>query len=290
VGRFYLRRAFRIYPLWLVVLALTVLVKLPTSPTYAPAFHFYEARPVEILNNVFLTFNLFSQIPRSFDPQGGAHIVGASWSLAVEMQMYLFLPVLFFFARSVRQLWPLIVIDGFVIVYDRVMLNASDTNLLACVPYFLPGIIAYVLTKKHRPMLPAWLFFPFLLAYVTVHHSIGTVRATRYFCLLLGMMLPLFHQVRWRPVVRFSHLIARYSYGIYLCHMGAIAIADYYLRGHSPTLRAVGYLSFLIAAPVVLYHVVEKPMIRLGSRLAGHLESGREPETNEQNLSIEPAP
>jgi peptidoglycan/LPS O-acetylase OafA/YrhL len=290
VGRFYLRRVFRIYPLWLVVLALTILVKLPISPAYAPAFRFYEARPMEILHNVLLTFNLFCLGPNKADTGGGAHIVGASWSLAVEVQMYLFLPVLFFFARSMRQLWPLIAIDGFVILYDRILLSATDTNLLGCVPYFLPGIIAYVLTKKQRPMVPAWVFPLFLLVYVAVHRSIGTVRATRFFCLLLGLMLPMFHQVSWRPVVRVSHLIARYSYGIYLCHMGAIAIGDYYLRDHSHGVRAAGYLGFLIAAAVVLYHTIEKPMIRLGSKLASHVETGKEPTMNEENLSLEPAP
>src|SRR5579875_3289367 len=40
--RFYVRRAFRIYPLWLVVLGLTVLLRYPASPAFAPAFAFYR--------------------------------------------------------------------------------------------------------------------------------------------------------------------------------------------------------------------------------------------------------
>ena len=57
-GRFYIRRAFRIYPLWLVILTLTLLAKLPISPVHAPQFSYYAAPLREIVSNYFLAFNV----------------------------------------------------------------------------------------------------------------------------------------------------------------------------------------------------------------------------------------
>jgi peptidoglycan/LPS O-acetylase OafA/YrhL len=290
VGRFYVRRAFRIYPLWLVILALTILVKLPISPAYAPTFRYYAAPPMEVLNNVFLTFNLFCLHRGSPVFQTGANIVGASWSLAVEMQMYLFLPVLFFFIRSVRRLWPLLMLDIFIIAYNRMTLGADNSSLQACVPFFLPGVMAYVLLHKQRPIFPSWIYPIYLLSYIALHYRYGTLRATCFFCLFLGLTQPLFQQVTWKPLLRTAHLIARYSYGIYLCHMGAIVIGFYYLRNCNRVERAAGYLAFMIAAPVFFYHTVEKPMIVLGSKLARRIERGREPAMTEEALSLEPVP
>src|SRR5947209_4751166 len=82
VGRFYLRRSFRIYPLWLAVLACVLLMRLPQYP---PDYAFHWPHPQELLGNILLVGNL----------RGGVGLVGASWTLPIEMQMYLFLPFLF---------------------------------------------------------------------------------------------------------------------------------------------------------------------------------------------------
>ena len=96
--------------------------------------------------------------------------------------------------------------------------------------------------------------------------------------------------MNWEPLTRAAHLIARYSYGIYLCHIPAIAVAGYYLRPYPIPVRIAGFVVTVVIGPLILYHLVEKPMIRVGSRLASRIESGKEPPMNEQNLSLEPAP
>ena len=57
---------------------------------------------------------------------------------------------------------------------------------------------------------------------------------------------------------------ARYSYGVYLIHPFAIVIAIYLLRGQSVPVRVLGEVVPLLVLPVVAYHVLEHPMIRLG--------------------------
>jgi peptidoglycan/LPS O-acetylase OafA/YrhL len=282
-GRFYIRRLFRLFPLWLVVLAVVVGLHVPVSPPAAPAFRYIAVSGRELLANATMTMNLWF----------GPNIVGASWSLPIEAQMYLLLPLLFFYVRSTRALWVLLTIDALVIasVWSVLGIHAAPPATLAiCIPYFLPGVVAYTLTKKVRPCWPAWGFPLALAAMIAVDLRFGNLFRSSFFCLGIGLMLPLFRQIHWRPAVRTSHLIARYSYGIYLCHIPAICVGAYYLHGHSPAVRAVGTLITLVAAPVALYHWVEAPMIRLGSKLARRIESGPSPKVDEKTLSLEPAP
>jgi peptidoglycan/LPS O-acetylase OafA/YrhL len=153
VGHFYVRRAFRLYPLWLVVLAIVLLFHLPQSPE----FHFRMPGLREILFNAALLCNL----------RFGPNLVGASWTLPIEVQMYLFLPFLFFFARATRALWPLLVIDLFVMFYDRTNFPSFYSALPMCIPYFLPGIMGFVLSKRGGlKVLPGWAFPIFLFLIV----------------------------------------------------------------------------------------------------------------------------
>jgi peptidoglycan/LPS O-acetylase OafA/YrhL len=298
-GRFYIRRLFRLFPLWLVVLGLSVVLRIPASPRAAPGFAFHQPSVGELLANIFMTFNF----------QYGANVVGASWSLPIEAQMYLFLPPLFFFVRSERILWVLVALDAFIIFYVWSITPAGVASTLpTCIPFFLPGVMAYVVTRKTKPFLASNLFPLYLAAGVAAHLALGFlyhhfgIRHTpllvrfdplfnsAFFCLALGLTLPLFRQVQFAPVVRAAHLIARYSYGIYLCHIPAIVVTRYYLHDAPIALRLAGFFATIVLAPILLYHAIEEPMIRLGSRVARKVESGPEPRMNESNLSLEPAP
>jgi peptidoglycan/LPS O-acetylase OafA/YrhL len=223
--------------------------------------------------------------------------------------MYLFLPLLFFFIRSQRTLWVLILLDAFIFFYVWTITPAGvNATLLICVPFFLPGVMAYVIAKKSKPRFSSTLYPLYLAAGVSAHLALGfyyrhlsyrhTTPLVRYdllfnsafFCLALGLTLPLFHQVQFAPVVRAAHLIARYSYGIYLCHIPAIAVASHYLHDQPAIVRIAGFLATITLTPILLYHAIEEPMIKLGSRIARGIESGPEPRINESNLSLEPAP
>ena len=298
-GRFYIRRLFRLFPLWLVVLGLSVALRIPASPGFAPSFGFHQPSFGELLSNIFMTFNF----------QYGANIVGASWSLPIEAQMYLFLPLLFFFVRSQRTLWVLILLDAFTFLYVWTVTPAgANATLPLCVPFFLPGVMAYVIARKTKPRFSSMLYPVYLAAGIGAHLALGffyrhlayrhatplirydLLFNSAFFCLALGLTLPLFRQIEFAPVVRVAHLVARYSYGIYLCHIPAIVVASYYLHGLPAVVRVAGFLATFILAPIVLYHAIEEPMIKLGSRIARTIESGPEPPMNESNLSLEPAP
>ncbi len=279
VGQFYLRRMFRIYPLWLAVLALVLILHLPQFP---PDFVFHWPSARELLFNVLLLGNL----------KYGTLLVGASWTLPIEVQMYLFLPFLFFFARANRRVWPLIVIDLFVMFFDRLSYPAVYSGLPMCVAYFLPGVMAYTLSKKAGiARLPAWSFPVFLLGIVALDCYKGTYRMSWIFCLVLGLAIPTFKDMTAKPIQLASHYIAKYSYGIYLTHISALAIAIHVLRHHSREVRFAVFIGLFCVLPVAFYHAVEEPMIRLGARLASRIKTARPvPRITENELELEMAP
>jgi peptidoglycan/LPS O-acetylase OafA/YrhL len=67
------------------------------------------------------------------------------------------------------------------------------------------------------------------------------------------------------------HYIARYSYGIYLTHFVCIWFAFAELARLPLGLRWLVFVTTAGAAPVVLYHMVEAPMISLGHRIVNSL-------------------
>ena len=281
VGRFYIRRVFRIYPLWIALLLLTLWSRLPMSPELAPAFRYVDVGHWEVLANLLLVQNLWF----------GSRVAGVSWTLPIEVQMYLFLPFLFFFVRSTRALWALLLIDGFVMVYAIRSLPPVSSTLLTCAPYFIAGVIAYQLSKKKGlQVLPGWSFPIFFFGMITLDHFFGSFRHAWFFCLALGLALPLFRDMTSSSVKIASHYVARYSYGVYLFHPVAICISIYLLREHSPALRVASFLGAVTVLPVAFYHGLEAPMIRYGARLAKRLQPGVAPRLTERAMELEPAP
>ena len=282
VWRFYVRRAFRLFPLWWAVLTLYVLFRIPISPDDSGLFVYHAPAGLAWLWQYLLLFD--------FKGTGGASVVCASWSLPLEAQMYVVLPLLFWCAIRWRRLWPLLAIDLAAIAFDLFRFKMQVTNLPMAFPYFVPGVMAYLLYKRTTPKLPAWTFVPWIALLVTLGHWHGNYREEWLFCLLLGLTLPFFRELSWNPLLRICHLIARYSYGIYLCHGIAIAVGVYELRGQNLAVRIFAYLATLVGLSVGFYHWLEKPMILWGSRLAKKIERGPAPRMNERELSLEAAP
>jgi peptidoglycan/LPS O-acetylase OafA/YrhL len=65
-------------------------------------------------------------------------------------------------------------------------------------------------------------------------------------------------------------VIAKYSYGIYLCHTPALWLA-YRKLALPDWQRGVVALLLTAAASVACYHAIEEPLIRVGTRLAARL-------------------
>jgi peptidoglycan/LPS O-acetylase OafA/YrhL len=90
--------------------------------------------------------------------------------------------------------------------------------------------------------------------------------------LALGLGLPMFRQMRANWAIVPCRIIAKYSYGIYLMHSFAILIGLDMLRRHSLGVRLLAEAVPLVVLPVLAYHLLENPLIKIGARVAAHAE------------------
>jgi peptidoglycan/LPS O-acetylase OafA/YrhL len=90
------------------------------------------------------------------------------------------------------------------------------------------------------------------------------------------MLLPMFREIEIPAFKKIFHSIAKYSYGIYLSHLPILWFAFAGMAGQPVALRAIVGIAMLVAVPVLLYHAIEDPFIRLGAALARGVSAKRE--------------
>ena len=269
---FFVRRAFRIYPLSLVCIGLVLALGMPGTAWES------VRRPigaVQLVSNLALTQNLtYSE-----------SILGPLWSLPYELQMYLLLPGVFRVVDRERglagalALWAAGVAAAF--VQPEV---AGRLDVVQFAPCFLAGAVAYALGRRVRARLP-FAALPAALAtlvcvYVAVAWRAGEAHprwAGWALCLSLGALLPFVTELRARwPRAAFRE-IARYSYGVYLFHMVALWIGFARLREAPLAVQFAAFLAALVALAVAGHHLVEKRGIDAGARIARRIAPGPRP-------------
>lgn len=265
---FLVQRIFRIYPLSIVIVLLCFGLGLPGS---LKGGHFV---PIALgwgglLSNLFLAQNITHTLS----------ITAPLWSLPYEMEMYLFLPVIYLLIRRRNVAIPLLLwlvaalvtrftyrMDVPSVVYTG--LRPGPPDLLIYAPCFLAGIVGYRLSETRRLQLPSFLW-PLLLALVSaVYLSRPSFGIGWGCCLCLGSAVPQFREISNATVRRVCQTIARYSYGIYLTHFVCIWLAFQALAALPVWLRWIAFAAMASIAPVLLYHGIERPMIRLGKKLS----------------------
>ncbi|MBS1853817.1 MAG: acyltransferase [Acidobacteria bacterium] len=253
-GSFYLRRAFRLYPLSMCCVTFAMI--LSRAPQLDATVRHW--RWTEYISNMALTVNLtYTDI-----------MVGGLWTLPLEMQMYLTLPLLFLIGRA-RPTLVLVILWVISIPVAILQPHVSGRlSVLGYTPCFLAGVIAWKLSLSAPRRFPGWLWpagflatWPFFL--VAEHDNSMSYRWA--FCLALGLSIPHFREIRFGPLRAAAHLIAKYSYGIYLSHV-AVIMWSFGL----PVPAAAKWAVFLLTAtvvPVMMYHGIERPMILVGQRV-----------------------
>lgn len=260
---FYIRRAFRIYPLAIFCIALVVLLGVPPLPWQ----QFAAPGAVDLASNLLLTTNLTRSDP----------VLAPLWSLPVEVQMYLVLPVIYLLTQRASDLRRIGAIYLFALAIAFVLPPLSARlGGAAYGPCFMAGIVAFALRTKVAARLPApfWTLFlaGIVIAYVVVEQvtpGIHHIALQSGICLAVGFAIPMFRQSSAAMFNRATHLIAKYSYGIYLFHCVALWMAYYWIKPPSAALQALLALVILVALSVASFHLLESPAIRLGARMSG---------------------
>jgi peptidoglycan/LPS O-acetylase OafA/YrhL len=286
--RFYLRRIFRIVPLFYAWLAMS----------WARDWLVYGVRhPLwEVLLNASFAFN--------FIPGKNEGFVWAGWTLGVEMLFYLLFPLIFrfvgtlvksllFFALSVGLAYAYSGLASRLPIADTVRESFLRTSLLVQMPVFALGIVAFFVYERFirgRSRSRAWAFLlvgAALLGYDSLIS--GRVPAVfwsmsgqgmLYSILLTGLTIaPL--GIFVNPVTRFY---GRISYSVYLNHPTFVLLlipayrVIYSLHiGVTAQYGACLLLTLLVLTAVAYatYHLIERPGMRLGNRLIRRLATGQ---------------
>jgi peptidoglycan/LPS O-acetylase OafA/YrhL len=264
VADFYVRRAFRIYPLAIVTIVGVTLAGIPAVP-WGEAV---PPTPGVVWANLALVQNLADRPP----------VLTPLWSLPLEVQMYLALPLIFVATRGGRRpgvaalLW-----GGGVLAGLQVSMNG--TYMAAFIPCFMSGVLAYCISQRREATLPFWSFGLVLGGGVALYLAVSAAinpwshshAAAWGVCLALGLMLPRFGETSSRALKRAAAWVARYSYGIYLSHMISMWLVFVVLGQQPLVVQFALLLGLLVIVPMALYHTIEAPCVRLGAVCAAWL-------------------
>jgi peptidoglycan/LPS O-acetylase OafA/YrhL len=253
---FYVRRWFRIYPL--SIFCVLIAYAFSASPRLEPVVRTWNMK--ELLANLSLTQDLFYKAP----------MVGGLWTLPLEVQMYVALPVLFVVFRN-RPLVRLFALWAATIPIAMLQPRVSGRlDVIGFVPCFLGGVIAWRISHLYGPKLPGWLW-PFGFAAIsTVWMSASREHNMLYrwaFCLVLGCAIPWFYQMGWTWLTVPAKLVARYSYGIYLSHIALMMLCFRQPTWPSKPALWAAFVALAVGTPIAIYHLLEHPMIGVGRKL-----------------------
>jgi peptidoglycan/LPS O-acetylase OafA/YrhL len=255
---FYVRRLFRIYPLSVVVVLLISIGRMASG---------LEVNGWQIASNLLLIQNITGHESRPFP----------LWSLAYEVQMYLVLPFLLPLARRHGPHVVALLQGGMIVLIFTLQSYGAETRLLQWVPGFLSGVLAYSLTGRVRPTLrPGVLFLGLALALsaALALRAAGVPNQPLYWgvSLVLGVIIPRCREIAPSWLASSAHLIATYSYGIYLTHIIALDFAFSSLPGQPMWMKLALFVLALLACSRVAYRYVEAPAIAIGAKLASRLQ------------------
>ncbi len=267
IPRFYIRRAWRIYPLAIVAVLLALALRVPIHSVHIGFPAPYD-RPDNgtILSNLLLVQNL------AIKPD----ILGVLWTLPIEVQMYLALPFCFLIARrGVRSLSLLVLAGAAAALATKAQLPIPGLwrlNTLIYVPCFLGGVLAYALLRRTRPArlspsLTLLAVVALMGAYFLLRGNYTWLAPQWAFCLALGVIIANGREMAASALSSAAHVIARYSYGIYLLHQIALWIALVAFAGAPLMARWAIFAFLVIVLPWSAFHLIEQPGIAIAQRI-----------------------
>jgi peptidoglycan/LPS O-acetylase OafA/YrhL len=235
IVNFYLRRIFRIYPLSIACIALVLLLHIPQVPDASYSGWQWS----EIASNLLLIQNITRR----------ADVITPLWTLPREFQMYLVLPFIFLLLQRFRSsLAVLILWFGF-------FAAVPSMPLLSCFPCFMGGVFAYQLARERTFRLPSWTW-PMAIALLLAAHvlAMATIlpdyRSDYLLCMFLGAVIPNVADLRDSWMTSAAKTVAKYSYGIYLCHDPVLWFAFSKLGWLPLWIRWFIFAALMILAPI----------------------------------------
>jgi peptidoglycan/LPS O-acetylase OafA/YrhL len=283
---FWVRRILRIWPLYYLIIAIGFGVLPPLSgevgkPAYSEAMRVHFVPFLLFLGNWTMAFVR----PIAYD------YLSILWSVCVEEQFYLFVPVMIAFVAPRFRIAAVVILMAAAIGTRWICASRSDAqpaivfNTLAQFDTILSGVLlALVLGwDRNRPRLRAWLRWlqwPLYILIVWGFCQRGLGRGTPFhrtwdlvgiwLCGVAIIMVAVWGAGWLRTVLSYSRVVwlGKISYGLYMYHEIPLwARRLYYLKGpwfaNREELLAIACLALTIALAAASYHWYERRFLEL---------------------------
>lgn len=278
---FFIRRALRIWPLYLVYVSGVSLLSVLVSTTDASVTFSWWLSHISFSNNVMTAIKGYSPVIAT------AHL----WTIALEEQAYVIMPLLLvaFLAAGA----PTRQAVQFCLSALAVLIIARAGLSMASVPHpfiwvlplradaFLLGSLLAILVSAGRLRPSSWWAIPgvLLLASVAIFPPVerpGLYQVIGYTAIAAGSSAlvassqsqsAFARALRWKP----ARLLGKISYGFYVYHLLALLVAEQLLR-RVGVLTSATHFATALAVTIILsatsYQVLERPFLLLKERFA----------------------
>jgi peptidoglycan/LPS O-acetylase OafA/YrhL len=280
---FYIRRLLRIIPIYYVLLA--IFFGIHYTPLFISSAYIFDY-PIPLWNFITFTQNFVMAAQNHFGPAA----LTPTWSLAVEEQFYLIIPLIVYFFRNKYLPYVIGIFIALAIVTRSLATNwYQEYTLLPCridtpiigfmVAYLLQydSIVSFI--RKHLSKIK----FSFLFIFVPLTgsaiffdsgHLNHTIIAIFFAAVLLIVRFTvkgmLYNILTYKPLL----LIGRYSYFIYLYHQLINGLLHLHILGHKKQMLFDANSYLVTGASLVIVYVLsafsfryfEKPLIDYSHR------------------------
>jgi len=286
---FYTRRFYRILPLYFVLLALFFIARITFAGIASGEWLFRGAYP-------WWAYASFTQNFLAARGGPGGHFLDVTWSLAVEEQFYLTVPLLIYFAPP-RHLLRVVIVLFFLVfvariyIYQRFGWFASYVLMPARADALTLGIIGAIIVrsqqsvawlKSHAAVLRMALFVAAGGAAAMLLLRIGitnrgmayggfTWLAAGYLALLLYIVIVPEARLAGLMQLRPLRALGVVAYFVYMFHQCVMGLVFGLVANHEPGLRTTADAGLVLLSLIVTLSLAalswrwfEKPLIRLG--------------------------
>jgi len=281
VVAFYIRRTFRIFPLYYLVLAIYAVLIL--------RIQFWPTKIAPFRSNLPYFLSYFQEIPfwQVVTTPNRETPFYHSWSLGIEEKFYLVWPVLMVgIARARRDLRLIAVtIAAVLCVIHGIAPEGRSTYHMEAYGFILFGVsLALFLsnfTYYSTFVRVAKVVSPvaFVIALITqiylmpyTHLRGLSILYALAMTVLIGALVSSFSVASRMLSNRGLVLVGKLSYGIYLIHILCIGVVEHIAKpGHGPLVGLFAYVgTFFLSMGVayISYRTFERPMIEMGRRLS----------------------
>ena len=268
LGNFAEKRARRIYPAYLVTILLCLLIGLYVTRLDASAF-LASADTLKYLlfNAVFLNF-VHPGLPGVFENNYLPAMDGALWTIKIEVCLYFCIPLIFYLFKRIGIYRATLLIFLLSVFWSWIFGNMLGGKVFEEIARQFPGQLSYFVigslmfivrpAPKHLERIVA---LSLLLFVVFRHHTLRLLIEPIFYASLVIFLTTrstrLINAGKWGDL----------SYGTYLLHFPIIQLFIYLglYRGVKPWLSLTVTLATVLAAALVSWHLVERPMLKRSS-------------------------